>query len=44
MARFAIQNKITHPEGLLGFGLEGYAHDAAVSETDRLVFRRKVQA
>jgi cytoplasmic iron level regulating protein YaaA (DUF328/UPF0246 family) len=44
MARFAIQNKVTHPEGLLGFDLEGYAHDPQVSETDRLVFRRKVQA
>jgi cytoplasmic iron level regulating protein YaaA (DUF328/UPF0246 family) len=44
MARFAIQNKITHPEGLLGFDLEGYAYDPQVSEPDRLVFRRKVQA
>ena len=44
MARFAIQNKITHPEGLLGFDLEGYAYDPKVSEPDRLVFRRKVQA
>jgi cytoplasmic iron level regulating protein YaaA (DUF328/UPF0246 family) len=44
MARYAIQNRISHPEGLLGFDLEGYGHDAAVSEPDRLVFRRKVQA
>lgn len=44
MARFAVKHKVTHPEGLLGFDLEGYAHDAAVSEPDRLVFRRKVQA
>ena len=44
MARSAIQNKITHPEGLLGFDLEGYAYDPQVSEPDRLVFRRKVQA
>jgi cytoplasmic iron level regulating protein YaaA (DUF328/UPF0246 family) len=44
MARYAVQQRITHPEGLLGFGLEGFAHDAAVSEPDRLVFRRKVQA
>ena len=35
---------ITHPEGLLGFDLEGYAYDPQVSEPDRLVFRRKVQA
>jgi cytoplasmic iron level regulating protein YaaA (DUF328/UPF0246 family) len=44
MARYAVQNKISHPEGLQGFDLEGYAFDAAVSEPDRLVFRRKVQA
>ncbi len=44
MARYAVQNRISHPEGLLGFDSEGYAHDAAVSEPDRLVFRRKVQA
>jgi cytoplasmic iron level regulating protein YaaA (DUF328/UPF0246 family) len=39
-----VQNRITHPEGLQGFDVEGYAYDAAVSEPDRLVFRRKVQA
>jgi uncharacterized protein len=44
MARYAIQHRITHPEGLLGFDLEGYAYDPQVSEPDRLVFRRKVQA
>ncbi len=44
MARYAIQNRISHPEGLLGFDLEVYAYDPAVSEPDRLVFRRKVQA
>ncbi len=44
MARYAVQNRITHPEGLQGFDLEGYALDAGVSEPDRLVFRRKVQA
>lgn len=44
MARFAIQNQISHPEGLLGFDQAGYAFDPAVSELDRLVFRRKVQA
>ena len=44
MARYAIKNKITKPEGLLKFDLEGYAYDAAASEPDRLVFRRKVQA
>ena len=44
MARYAVQNKITHPERLLKFDLEGYAYDAAVSDPDRLVFRRKLQA
>jgi cytoplasmic iron level regulating protein YaaA (DUF328/UPF0246 family) len=44
MARYAVQKKITHPEGLLKFDLEGYAYDAVVSEPDRLVFRRKLQA
>ena len=44
MARYAVKNKITQPDGLLKFDLEAYAYDAAVSEPDRLVFRRKVQA
>lgn len=44
MARFAIQNKITHPDGLLGFNAESYAYAPAVSEPDRLVFRRKLTA
>jgi cytoplasmic iron level regulating protein YaaA (DUF328/UPF0246 family) len=44
MARYAVQHQITQPAGLLKFDLEGYAYDAAVSEPDRLVFRRKLQA
>ncbi|MEK7345342.1 MAG: peroxide stress protein YaaA [Pseudomonadota bacterium] len=44
MARYAVKNRISHPEALLGFDLEGYAYDPAVSEPDRLVFRRKLQA
>ncbi|MEY4734068.1 MAG: hypothetical protein RLZZ464_2134 [Pseudomonadota bacterium] len=44
MARYAVQHKITQPAGLLKFDLEGYAYDDAVSEPDRLVFRRKLQA
>jgi cytoplasmic iron level regulating protein YaaA (DUF328/UPF0246 family) len=43
MARYAVQNKINHPEGLQGFDLEGYNFDPAISEPDRLVFRRKVE-
>ena len=44
MARFAIQNKISHPDGLLGFDAESYAYAPAVSEPERLVFRRQQQA
>ena len=44
MARFAIQNKISHPEGLLRFDAESYAYAPAVSEPERLVFRRQRQA
>ena len=44
MARFAIQNKISHPDGLLGFDAESYAYAPAVSEPERLVFIRKLQA
>jgi cytoplasmic iron level regulating protein YaaA (DUF328/UPF0246 family) len=43
MARYAVQNKINHPEGLQGFDVEGYNFDPAISEPDRLVFRRKVE-
>ncbi len=41
MARYAVAQRITLPKQLEGFDLEGYAFDAAVSEPDRLVFRRK---
>ncbi len=41
MARFAATHHITTPRKLEGFDLEGYAFDAAASEPDRLVFRRK---
>ncbi len=44
MARFAIQNKISHPDGLLSFDAESYAYAPAVSEPERLVFRRKLTA
>ena len=42
MVRYAIQNRIDTPEGLIGFDLEGYRHDRKASEPDRLVFRRKL--
>ncbi|SDP85191.1 hypothetical protein SAMN05216303_1084 [Rhodoferax sp. OV413] len=40
MARFAATHRLTLPQQLQGFNLEGYAFDAAVSQPDRLVFRR----
>lgn len=44
MARFAIQHRARRPQDLLVFDVEGYAHDAAASTPDRLVFRRKLAA
>ena len=43
MARYAVLKRVTKVEQLKKFKLEGYAFDSAVSEPDRLVFRRKVQ-
>ena len=40
MARFAIQHKITKPQALQQFDLEGYAFAPDVSTEDKLVFRR----
>ena len=42
MARFAITHRIRTPGKLAAFDLGGYAFDAAASEPDRLVFRRRV--
>lgn len=42
MARYAIQQRISTPEGLRGFTLDGYALAPEASEPDRLVFRRRV--
>ena len=41
MARYAAQHRLVTPGQLESFDLEGYALDAAVSLTDRLVFRRR---
>lgn len=41
MARYAIENKITTPEGLKDFSAEGYAYSPAASTSERWVFRRK---
>lgn len=43
MVRYAIQTRATRPEQLQAFDVEGYVYDAAVSEPDRLVFRRDAQ-
>jgi uncharacterized protein len=40
MARHAIQQRASTVKALRAFDAEGYAFDAAVSERDRLVFRR----
>jgi uncharacterized protein len=42
MARYAITQRLATPAGLQAFAADGYAHDAAASEPDRLVFRRRV--
>ena len=42
MMRYAAQHRITSPQKLQGFDLEGYAFAPAASEPDRLVFRRNV--
>lgn len=41
MARHAILNRLTEPEALKGFDLEGYAFAPEVSDGDRWVFRRR---
>lgn len=43
MARYAATKHLTTPKQLEKFNLEGYAYEAAASEPDRLVFRRKIQ-
>ncbi|MGH6626999.1 MAG: peroxide stress protein YaaA [Burkholderiaceae bacterium] len=42
MARYAVTERISTPHRLEGFKLEGYAFAAAASQTERLVFRRKM--
>lgn len=44
MARFAITQRIDTPRRLEGFQADGYAFDAAASQPDRLVFRRRSEA
>ncbi len=44
MARYAIDHKITKPEGLKAFDSDGYAYDAAASDAGTWVFRRRAEA
>ncbi|MDZ4124576.1 MAG: peroxide stress protein YaaA, partial [Hydrogenophaga sp.] len=44
MVRYAVQHRLTTPEQLKGFDLEGYQFVPAASEIDRLVFRREHKA
>lgn len=41
MARFAATRRVSLPEQLKGFDLDGYAFEATESSTERLVFRRR---
>lgn len=41
MARYAVMHRIVTPKKLEKFHLDGYAFDSAVSEPDRMVFRRR---
>ena len=44
MARYAIDHKITKPEGLKAFDTDGYAFDETASDDAIWVFRRRVAA
>lgn len=43
MARYVISQRITSPEGLRGFDLEGYSLAADASDDKTLVFRRRLE-
>jgi len=40
MARYAIEKRVTKPEDLTKFDIEGYSYVASLSSDDKLVFRR----
>lgn len=42
MARYAIQHRVTRPQALQQFDIEGYAFAAEVSDDKRWVFRRRI--
>ena len=41
MSRYIIRNRLSNPEDLRGFDLEGYRYNASLSEDDRPVFTRR---
>ncbi|MBS3996355.1 MAG: peroxide stress protein YaaA [Hydrogenophaga sp.] len=43
MVRYAVEHRLSTPEQLKGFDLEGYRFAPASSEPDRLVFRREAR-
>ena len=44
MARYAITRRVDVPRKLEAFNLDGYGFDAAASQPDRLVFRRRMKS
>lgn len=42
MTRYAVLNRLTEPEGLKAFDLDGYAHAPEVSDATTWVFRRRL--
>lgn len=44
MARYVIENRIDHADGLLDFTLGGYAYDPTLSEPDKPAFLRRQSA
>jgi hypothetical protein len=43
MARYIIQNRLTEPDQIKRFDLEGYAFDATLSAGDKWVFSRRAK-
>jgi uncharacterized protein len=42
MARYAVENRISEPQALKGFDVDGYALDTAASNDSTYVFRRRI--
>jgi len=42
MARYAVEHRITEPQALKGFDIEGYAFDADASNDSTWFFRRRI--